>query len=87
MLYTCLVDADRDAVAGILRDRGVETRVYFPPVHTQPIFAGQHAALPQTEKVATRMISLPMHSRLTPAELRYIADAVEDAAAIAGESR
>jgi len=87
MLYTCLVGAGRDAVAGILRDRGIETRVYFPPAHTQPIFAGQHAPLPQTEKVATRMISLPMHSRLTPAELRYIADAVEDAAGMAGAAR
>jgi perosamine synthetase len=87
MLYTCLVDADRDAVAGILLERGIETRVYFPPAHTQPIFAGQHARLPQTEKVATRMISLPMHSRLTPAELRYIADTVEEAAGMAGAGR
>ena len=84
MLYTCLVDTGRDTVAGILRDQGIETRLYFPPAHTQPIFAGQHACLPQTEEVATRMISLPMHSRLTPAELRYLADAIEEAAAAAG---
>ena len=33
------------------------------------------------------MLSLPMHSRLTPAELSYIADTVEEGVCVARMSR
>ena len=79
MLYTCLVPGDRDVVLEHLARTGIEARVYFPPVHLQPIFAGQHRRLPVTEAVAARMISIPMHSRLTPGELSRIGDAMEEA--------
>jgi perosamine synthetase len=79
MLYTCLVAGDRDVVLEHLARTGIEARVYFPPVHLQPIFAGQHRRLPVTEAVAARMISIPMHSRLTPGELSRIGDAMEEA--------
>jgi perosamine synthetase len=87
MLYTCLVDDRRDAVRNFLLSKGIEARVYFPPAHDQPIFRGQPECLPQTEEVARRMISLPMHSRLTPAELSYIADTVEEGLSVAGMLR
>ena len=81
MLYTCLVDKarDRGPVLDHLERAGIEARIYFPPAHLQPIFAGQRRYLPVTEDVAARMFSIPMHSRLTPAELARIADAVEEA--------
>ncbi len=79
MLYTCLIAGDRDVVLEHLARTGIEARVYFPPVHLQPIFAGKHRRLPVTEAVAARMISIPMHSRLTPGELSRIADAMEEA--------
>ena len=79
MLYTCLVAGDRDVVLEHLARTGIEARVYFPPVHLQPIFAGQHRRLPVTEAVAARMISIPMHSLLTPGELSRIADAMDEA--------
>jgi perosamine synthetase len=89
MLYTCLVDRDRDAVLDHLTRAGIEARIYFPPAHSQPIFAGQHRRLPVTEAVAAQMLSIPMHSQLTPGELARIADAVEEAASRTGpaESR
>jgi len=81
MLYTCLLDHGRDHVLKSLLDRGIEARLYFPPVHLQPIFADQAVRLPVTEEVAKAMISLPMHARLSPAELAEIADAMESAVA------
>jgi len=79
MLYTVLVDHGRDAVLAHLLAHGIEARVYFPPVHLQPVFAGQSGPLPVTEDVAARMLSLPMHAQLTPAELGEIADRLEAA--------
>jgi perosamine synthetase len=83
MLYTCLVEGDRNAVIDFLSRRGIETRVYFPPAHLQPIFRGSYRCLPVTEEVAARMISIPMHAQLTGEELGEIATAVEDAVRVA----
>ncbi len=84
MLYTCLVQRNRDAVLGHLLRRGIEARIYFPPAHLQPIFTGRPARLPVTEAVAAQMLSIPMHSQLTSGELAQIGDAVQEAADGAG---
>ncbi|MEM8905295.1 MAG: aminotransferase class I/II-fold pyridoxal phosphate-dependent enzyme [Actinomycetota bacterium] len=81
MLYTTLVDGAgrRDAVADALRWAGIESRVYFPPAHLQPVFGGSAGDLPVTEELWSRMLSLPIHSRLTSVEQRQIVDAVRSA--------
>jgi perosamine synthetase len=79
MLYTVLVNRDRDRIMRELQGAGIEARLYFPPAHLQPIFAGAAANLPVTEDVAQRMISVPFHSKLELADLEYIAHALEQA--------
>lgn len=86
MLYTCLVDGDRDAVLDCLLREGIEARVYFPPAHLQPIFVQHRQWLPITEAVATRMLSIPMHSRLTLDELSQIAEAIERSVGYSGRT-
>ena len=71
----------RDGVAEALGRQGIETRVYFPPVHRQPVFAGTTAELPVTDHLAGRILSLPIHSRLSSTEVSEVAAAV--AAAVA----
>jgi perosamine synthetase len=77
MLYTVTLDSAeasrRDAVIADLARQGIESRVYFPPAHRQPVFSGRQPELPVTEDLAGRILSLPMHSRLTPDELAEIA--------------
>ncbi len=79
MLYTVKVDGDRDLLLDSLRRRGIESRVYFPPAHRQPIFGPATPYLPRTEDLAKRILSLPLHSRLQPAELETIGAAVHRA--------
>lgn len=79
MLYTCLVDENRDAVLAHLLQAGIEARIYFPPAHLQPVFSEYRQSLPVTEAVAAKMLSIPMHSRLRHDELARIADVIEDA--------
>ena len=74
MLYTLLVDGDRDRVMDSLIGEEIEARLYFPPAHLQPMFGGgDNLKLPVTEDLAGRMISVPFHSHLTPQELKRIA--------------
>jgi len=86
MLYTCLADRNRDAILAHLLEAGIESRIYFPPAHLQPIFAEYHHSLPVTEAVAAHMFSIPMHSHLSPDELARIADVIEDAVGHRGNS-
>jgi perosamine synthetase len=79
MLYTIKLDGARDAVMESLSRRGIETRVYFPPVHRQPIFAGTASDLPVTDHLFGRILSLPIHSKLTLGEVGEVAEAVADA--------
>jgi perosamine synthetase len=78
MLYTVkFPDAEaRDRVGRVAAEGGIETRLYFPPAHQQPIFADCGARLPVTEDVASRVLSLPAHSRLEPNEVRAVVAAV-----------
>ena len=87
MLYTCLINKNRDAVLAHLQQVGIEARLYLPPARLQPIFSKNRQILPVTVAVAAKMLSIPMHSRLQPDELAYIADAIEDAVGHDGNSK
>jgi perosamine synthetase len=84
--YTIQIDPDRagtsrDALAKSLADSGVETAVHYPrPLHRQPLFAGRATErLPISERLAERVLSLPIHPALTSADLERIALAVRSA--------
>ena len=82
MLFTLRVRSGmRDSVLGSLLEVGIEARLYFPPVHLQPVFLDPRVSLPRTERLAQEMLSVPFHSRLTRAELDTIADALRQAVA------
>ena len=76
--FTITVDAarfglDRDALVRVLRAEGVDTRCYFdPPVHRQQSHAQDAVALPTTDAVAARVVSLPIYPSLTDAELERV---------------
>lgn len=78
MLYTVAIEGDRrDAVMDALSAAGVETRIYFPPAHTQPVFAEAPVPdLPVTDDLAQRILSLPVHHRVTDADLDLIASVI-----------
>lgn len=75
MIYTVRIDGGRrDAVAATLAAAGIETRVYFPPAHRQPIFADTDpGSLPVTDELADSILSLPVHTRVTDDDLQEIA--------------
>jgi perosamine synthetase len=81
MLYTVLLEDDRDRVAKGLDEVGIESRVYFPPAHLQPVFAGPPPDLPVTERLGRQVLSLPVHPALREDQLLEVAKHVSDLAA------
>jgi dTDP-4-amino-4,6-dideoxygalactose transaminase len=79
--HTFVVQAlERDALRAWLAERGVETRVHYPlPIHLQPAAADLGYAkgdFPIAEAQAERIVSLPVHPELEPAQLEYVVDAI-----------
>ena len=75
---------DRDEFAEALRAENIDVRVFYAtPVHKQPAYRGlaKDVRLPVTERVAGRVLSLPVHPALSEEELRAIIHAVEKVAA------
>jgi UDP-2-acetamido-2-deoxy-ribo-hexuluronate aminotransferase len=80
--YTIEVE-DRAGVESSLKGAGIPTAVHYPvPLHVQPVYAGLgwgRGSFPVAERAAERVLSLPMHPYLKPAELERVADAVKAA--------
>jgi UDP-2-acetamido-2-deoxy-ribo-hexuluronate aminotransferase len=73
--YTVQCD-DRDGLAARLKYLGVPTTVHYPlPLHRQPALEFD-AVCPSSERVSSRVLSLPMHADLTASDVAMIADAI-----------
>ena len=73
MLYTLILDNQRDNVLEALQTAGIEARVYFPPAHQQPVFRSVATHLPVTEAFADRLLSVPFHAKVSPSDFAEIA--------------
>jgi dTDP-4-amino-4,6-dideoxygalactose transaminase len=80
--YTIRVPGhDRDEFAAELARRGVESGVYYPiPNHRLPSF-GLALDLPETERAAREVLSLPVHPALSEHDLHTVVETVN---AVAG---
>jgi perosamine synthetase len=75
--YTIQVEReDRDRFVDELRTLGVGAGVYYPtPVHSLPAFMAE-VDLPNTNHLSQRCISLPVHPKLTNADLEVVVNSV-----------
>jgi dTDP-4-amino-4,6-dideoxygalactose transaminase len=71
--------AARDALQKWLTEKGVGTLVHYPmPIHLQPAYLGTRGgdALPETERAAREVLSLPIYPELQAAQAEAVATAV-----------
>lgn len=73
--YTVRTPA-RDQVVQELNRRGVEARVFYPtPIHRLPAY-GLRLDLPETDRAANEVMSLPMRPSLVPEDIDFVVDSV-----------
>lgn len=81
-LYTIMLkdgQEQRDALSTYLTERGIMTKVYFPPIHFTHFYKNElryDCKLPITEKLSQQVLSLPMYPSLTEDEIDYIVDGI-----------
>jgi perosamine synthetase len=66
----------RDELYAHLRRAGIICGVHYVPNHRQPAFAEYAGALPVTELLADELLSLPLHTQLTNAQVDRVVDAI-----------
>src|SRR5579883_2000630 len=81
--YVYVVEVqNREAFRQALEAAGVATGVHYPlPIHLQPAcmeYGYQRGSLPVTERVAERIVSLPMYPELTAEQLSWVIAAVKN---------
>ena len=73
---------DRDSLQAWLQGRGIATRIHYPiPVHRQAAYrfcGSRPGTLPETEKAAQEILSLPMYPELEPAQVEEVASAIHE---------
>jgi UDP-2-acetamido-2-deoxy-ribo-hexuluronate aminotransferase len=78
--YTLKVkNGKRADLQAYLTEKGIPSMIYYPvPLYKQPAFAPywNGIALPVTEQLCTEVMSLPMHTELSPDVLKQITDIV-----------
>jgi perosamine synthetase len=73
----------RSKVIEELNNRGIPTRVYFPPIHLQPYFVERFGYrkgdFPVAERVARSTLALPFHANMSQASVEQVATALKRA--------
>jgi UDP-2-acetamido-2-deoxy-ribo-hexuluronate aminotransferase len=81
--YTLVLKgADRNAMREFLSTKGIPAMIYYPiPLHLQKAYTDpryKEGDFPVTEHLCKNVISLPMHTELSDADLEYITNGVLD---------
>jgi perosamine synthetase len=78
-LYSILVKKIiREKVINYLEKKGIETRPFFYPIHTMPIYKSI-LKLPIAEEISTMGMSLPSSTRLSRKQIKQIAESLKEA--------
>jgi dTDP-4-amino-4,6-dideoxygalactose transaminase len=77
VVYAYVITADRrDALAGYLASRGIETETYYPrPLHLQPCFGTlgyTRGDFPVAEWASEHSLALPMYPAMQPADISIV---------------
>jgi dTDP-4-amino-4,6-dideoxygalactose transaminase len=80
--YTIRVP-QRDQVQRKLAESGIASAIYYPvPIHLQPVYKSlgyKTGDLPETERAAAEVLSLPMYPELTAEQIQLVAEAIKSA--------
>jgi dTDP-4-amino-4,6-dideoxygalactose transaminase len=62
----------RDRIREEMHSMGIQTSIHYPAIHQFSIYQKFNAILPNTEYVCNNEITLPMYSKLTYSDIKFI---------------
>jgi dTDP-4-amino-4,6-dideoxygalactose transaminase len=80
-LYVVSVAGARDEIVKELKEQGIETRLSFPPIHTQPYyqktFGYTNSSLPITYKAWSQLINIPLWAGMDTKTQKFVIDTLK----------
>jgi perosamine synthetase len=86
-MYGIMIDPDKfgfgkDEVMKLLKEKGIETRSFFFPMHSQPVYKEDSdidcdGVYPVSEQLYEQGLYLPSSSHLTPEQIKEVCDALK----------
>ena len=79
-MYTVMVgDTEkRDKLRTFLKEKGIETRPAFHPVHQMPMYYQEGVSFPVAESLALKGINLPSYPGLNESDVNYISEQIKN---------
>lgn len=68
----------REELQSYLKDNGIGTRVFYPPLHAEPAYGYSNLSFPVTEDIAYKGLWLPSSITLTDQQIEYICDKIKE---------
>lgn len=67
---------DRNDFMAAMRDKGIQTSIHYRPIHTFTAYKSncQDRALPLTDEVGERLVTLPLYPAMNSDQVDYVAD-------------
>jgi perosamine synthetase len=69
--------ADRDHLIRHLKQQRISTGVHYMPLHAHPLFSRYQSPLPNSASIWPTLLTLPLHARLTDAEVDRVGEALQ----------
>jgi len=68
----------RDELRNYMKEKGIETRPTFYPIHTMPMYEKEFAKHPVAEDIAARGINVPSYPALEKSDVEYICNVIKE---------
>lgn len=68
----------RTELQAYLKEKGIGTRVFYPPLHSEPAYGYDELSFPVTEEVSAQGLWLPSSIFITDDEIAYICKCIRD---------
>lgn len=68
----------REDLQVFLKENGIGTRVFYPPLHSEPAYGYSNLSFPVTEEIAKKGLWLPSSISLTNEQIIYICDKIKE---------
>lgn len=75
--YVIKISKDRELFMDYMNKKGISTGVHYLPAYKHPIFKHLKADCPVTEKIWTKLVTLPLYPDMTHEEIESVIDAVK----------
>ena len=68
----------REELQVFLKENGIGTRVFYPPLHSEPAYGYNDLSFPVTEEIAKKGLWLPSSISLTNEQVTYVCDKIKE---------